>query len=65
MNDKDVRTCKTCGQRYAIRIFGNRFPGGKEQEEVACPWCGHDDGVVTTSGLVQIEKIDESGDIRE
>ena len=57
MDDKDIRTCKECGRKFAIEISGDCSPGGKEREEVFCPWCGHVDGVVTTSGNVRTEKV--------
>lgn len=59
MSDKDIRTCKNCGKKYMIEIFGDCYEGGREQEEVVCPWCNNKDGVVSTSGLVRVEKVDE------
>ena len=64
MSDKDFRTCKKCGRKYAVEIFGDCCAGGKEKEGVVCPWCGHRDGEMTTSGFVRVEKIDETWGVR-
>ena len=60
MFDKDVRTCKKCGKKYVVIKSCDHFPGGKEQEEIICPWDGHVDGVITTSGIVRTEKFEDT-----
>ena len=59
MLDKDIRTCKKCGKRYVVINYGDHFPGGKEKEEIICPWDGHIDGTMMTSGFVRTEKVDD------
>ena len=60
MSDNDIKTCKRCHMKYRMIIIGDCWPGGKEQEEVICPWCGIVDGMMTTSGSVHTEKVEET-----
>lgn len=62
MSDKETRRCKNCGKKYTVYEVGNRWPGGKEQEDINCPWCGHLDGKMTTSGSIRTEKVRETED---
>lgn len=39
-----------------------RRAGGKEQEGINCPWCGHLDGKMTTSCSIRTEKVEETED---
>lgn len=48
---KDVRTCGKCGKMYSVSNDGDRWPGGKDREEIICPHCGHVDGYMMTSGF--------------
>lgn len=55
--DKDVRTCPKCGKKYSVSNSGDQFPGGKESEEIICPYCGHVTGHMMTSGFPRTSKI--------
>ena len=59
MSERDVRTCKVCGRKYEVMNSGDMYQGGKEKEEIFCPWCGHEDGEIMTSGVVRTVKVEE------
>ena len=50
MDDKDIRTCSQCGKQFEVRNEGDMFPGGKEKEEIYCPYCHTYNGSIMTSG---------------
>ncbi len=51
MDDKDVRTCNKCGKEFEVRNEGDMFPGGREKEELRCPYCHAINGYMMTSGM--------------
>jgi len=59
MENRDIRTCKKCGKTYVVYNDGDHFPGGKEKEDIYCPWCHHFEGTLITSGSVRVEKVEE------
>ena len=62
MSNKETRTCKNCGKKYIVYNVGDHWPGGKEQEDINCPWCGYLVGKMTTSGAVRTDKVGETED---
>ena len=32
---------ESCGESFSYSIIGGGVPGGKEMEELLCPYCGH------------------------
>ena len=60
MLGKDIRTCEKCGKKYVVINSCDHFPGGKEKEEINCPWCGHPCGTLMTSGFVRTEKFEDT-----
>ncbi len=60
MLNQDIRVCKKCGKKYRVRNISDQYPGGKEKEELICPWCKHVDGKLTTSGWVETEKVEDT-----
>ena len=59
MNDKEIETCRKCGQRYIVHNDGDCYPGGKEREEIYCPNCSHLNGYLMTSGRVRTEQVED------
>ncbi len=51
--------CKKCGHTFLVRVTTMNVPGGKEKEEIYCPYCGEENGVRMTSGFVYTFKIEE------
>lgn len=37
----EIETCSDCGKKYSIIELGGGVPGGKESEEIICPYCGY------------------------
>lgn len=36
----NIIICKDCGKKYAYKVQGTVYPGGKERETASCPYCG-------------------------
>lgn len=51
--------CSECGRRFRVQVTTMNVPGGKEREEVDCPYCHSNNGYRMTSGFVYTFKIDE------
>lgn len=51
-----------CGKRFSYSIIGGGVPGGKEMEELNCPYCGHvvDRRMMSGSFLVSKITLDKS-----
>lgn len=58
MEEYDV-TCKECGRKFHVHVTTMNVPGGKDKEEVDCPYCHANNGYRMTSGFVYTFKIDE------
>ena len=52
-------TCSECGKKFLVRITTMNVPGGKEKEEVDCPYCHANNGYRMTSGFVYTFKIED------
>lgn len=52
-------TCLECGRRFRVQVTTMNVPGGKEREEVGCPYCHANNGYRMTSGFVYTFRIDE------
>lgn len=51
-----INKCPHCGKKFEVTIIYNNFPGGRETEEVWCPYC-YFLGYIRTSGLPESHKI--------
>lgn len=49
--------CKECGRKFRVEVTTMGVPGGKEREEISCPYCGCNNGYRMTSGFVYTYKI--------
>lgn len=58
MEEYDV-ICKECGRKFHVQVTTMNVPGGKDKEEVDCPYCHSNNGYRMTSGFVYTFKIDE------
>ena len=56
--------CKNCGENFIYENRGDVFPGGKEKEEVICPYCRKNNMYIMTSGTVVTHKLQET-DLKE
>ena len=52
-------TCKKCEREFRVQVTTMNVPGGKEKEEIFCPYCGVENGYRMTSGFVYTYKIGE------
>ena len=52
-------TCKKCGREFRVLVTTMNVPGGKDKEEIFCPYCGEENGYRMTSGFVYTYKIGE------
>lgn len=57
MNKGGDGECTECGQAFRWTLHGDVWPGGKDQESINCPACGHNYGTVMTSGTVRVESV--------
>lgn len=54
----DVIVCKQCNGKFTWRESMGGYPGGKDRENVDCPYCGETDHSVMNSGIV-VEKVED------
>ena len=56
-------SCSNCKKEFYYEVTDMRVPGGKDKEYILCPYCGHVNGSVMTSGFVFTykEKAQEKG----
>lgn len=51
-------TCPECGKKFLVQVSTMGVPGGKEREDVDCPYCHANNGYRMTSGFVNTFKIE-------
>ena len=51
--------CKKCGKIFDYEIYGTIYPGGKEKEDIDCPYCGENNGYEMTSAFVRTFKLED------
>ena len=54
-----TQECKFCGHKFLVKVTTMNVPGGKDKEEVICPYCHEENGCRMTSGFVYTYKIEE------
>lgn len=57
MSNKNSYKCRVCGKSFTITISDAGHPGGKERENIDCPWCGAENGTEVTSGIITTYKV--------
>jgi len=50
-------TCPECGKPFHVQEFPMGVPGGKDKEEIDCPWCHSTVGQKMTDGWFVTTKI--------
>ncbi len=55
----DVIVCKQYNGKFTWRESMGGYPGGKDRENVDCPYCGETDHSVMISGIVVVEKVED------
>ncbi|MBR3502106.1 MAG: hypothetical protein IKO06_04285 [Alphaproteobacteria bacterium] len=50
--------CKKCGKLFGYSVCGTIYPGGKEKEDIDCPYCGENNGYEMTSAFVETYKLE-------
>lgn len=53
--------CNKCGKNFGYEDTGNPWPGGKDREEVRCPYSGEVAFTKMISGFIYTYKLDENG----
>lgn len=53
-------TCSECRKRFLVQVTTMNVPGGKDKEEVDCPYCHANNGYRMTSGFVYTFKIEDN-----
>ena len=48
--------CKKCNNSFQWSNRGDIYPGGKDKEDVVCPYCGSVDSSIMTSGYIYTQK---------
>lgn len=49
--------CEKCGKKFRVEVTTMGVAGGKDREEIFCPYCGHLNGYRMTSGFVNTYEI--------
>ncbi len=52
-------TCCQCERNFHVKVTTMNVPGGKDKEEITCPYCHAENGYRMTSGFVYTYKIEE------
>lgn len=52
-------TCEKCGKKFKVQVTTMNVPGGKDKEEIWCPYCHAENGYRMTSGFVNTFKIED------
>lgn len=55
--------CKKCGKYFEVHITSMAVPGGKDKEEVNCPYCYTEAEARMTDGFVYTYKIEPQPEI--
>jgi DNA-directed RNA polymerase subunit RPC12/RpoP len=55
----EIVTCKNCGKEFLYKVTDMQVPGGKDREDINCPYCGEINGTVVTSVFVYSYKLEE------
>jgi len=57
VNEKsNNKICKECKHEFQWSNRDDIFPGGKDKEDIVCPYCGSIDGSIMTSGYIHTQK---------
>lgn len=51
--------CKKCGKLFGYETWGTVYPGGKEKEDIDCPYCGENNGSEMISNFIRTYKLDD------
>lgn len=54
--------CEKCNGHFEYHEDGAIYPGGKDKEDIICPYCGEKNGTIMTSGFVRCKKIVDKSD---
>lgn len=54
-----TKICEHCGKEFRIHVTTMNVPGGKDKEEVDCPYCHKNNGYRMTSGFVYTFKMED------
>lgn len=38
--NESAEICKTCGKKFTWELHGIGYPGGRDREDIICPYCG-------------------------
>ncbi|MDL2252771.1 phage terminase large subunit family protein [Ruminococcaceae bacterium OttesenSCG-928-I18] len=58
MNNENKEVCPKCNHSFSWSNEGDRWPGGKDKEDIACPYCGNVVGTKMTSGYIAVKKAE-------
>lgn len=56
--EKYSKTCCECGRKFYVHVSTMNVPGGKDREEIECPYCHAYNGYRMTSGFVDTFKVE-------
>ena len=51
---KGSMICNKCGKKFIYKNLGDIYAGGKDNEQIICPYCGCVNSYVMTSGYCNI-----------
>ena len=52
------QTCPACGKKFHVQEFPMGVAGGKDKEDIDCPWCGKTVDQKMTDGWFVTSKIE-------
>ena len=56
--EKYEMKCCQCGKEFEVHVTTMNVPGGKDKEDITCPYCSAENGYRMTSGFVYTFKKD-------
>ena len=59
MRTPEMEVCSKCGKQFSWAVSGDVWPGGKDREDIICPYCGECTGSVVTSGFLVTKKAED------
>lgn len=57
MKNENRDICIECRKEFVWKNVGDVYAGGKDREEIICPYCGEINGTRMTSGRIEARKV--------
>ena len=58
-----IKHCEKCKNEFVYQVTSMNVPGGKDKENIICPYCNEMNGYEITSGFVFSYKLAETQNV--